>query len=150
MSTISKVGILGLGKMGAPMARHLLAKGFNVHGFDPVDAARAAAARLGVAVAASPADVARASELVIIVVGFDHEVETVVYTASIAGLGRPEPGAVADETHDYEAWDLDFAYSRSKYFSKRIAEDFAVHYPVWCAAGGLGDGFERDVEREAR
>src|SRR5262245_19977131 len=65
MSTISKVGILGLGKMGAPMARHLLAKGFNVLGFDPVDAARAAAARLGVAVAASPADVARASELVI-------------------------------------------------------------------------------------
>jgi 3-hydroxyisobutyrate dehydrogenase-like beta-hydroxyacid dehydrogenase len=57
MSTISKVGILGLGKMGAPIARHLLAKGFNVLGFDPVDAARAAAARLGVAVAASPAEV---------------------------------------------------------------------------------------------
>jgi hypothetical protein len=25
-----------------------------------------------------------------------------------------------------------------------------VHYPVWCAAGGLGEGFERDVEREAQ
>jgi 3-hydroxyisobutyrate dehydrogenase-like beta-hydroxyacid dehydrogenase len=82
MSTLTKIGILGLGKMGAPMARHLLAKGFNVLGFDPVDAARAAAARLGVAVLASPAEVARASELAIVVVGFDHEVETVVFGAN--------------------------------------------------------------------
>mgnify|MGYP001376869387 CR=1 FL=1 len=54
------------------------------------------------------------------------EVEKVVYTASIAALGRPAPGAIADEQTAYEAWDLDFAYSRSKYFSKRTAEDFAA------------------------
>jgi 3-hydroxyisobutyrate dehydrogenase-like beta-hydroxyacid dehydrogenase len=79
MSTISKIGILGLGKMGAPMARHLLAKGFTVAGYDPLDAARRTALSLGVSVLDSPREVARASELVIIVVGFDREVESVLF-----------------------------------------------------------------------
>jgi 3-hydroxyisobutyrate dehydrogenase-like beta-hydroxyacid dehydrogenase len=54
MSSIRKVGILGLGKMGTPMAKHLLAGGFAVAGYDPVDAARATAA-------AQEADLARLS-----------------------------------------------------------------------------------------
>src|SRR5712692_409651 len=79
MTAIRKVGILGLGKMGAPMAKHLLAAGFDVAGFDPIDGARRNARSLGVSVLDSPREVARASELVIIVVGFDHEVESVVF-----------------------------------------------------------------------
>jgi 3-hydroxyisobutyrate dehydrogenase-like beta-hydroxyacid dehydrogenase len=79
MPAISKIGILGLGKMGAPMAKHLRAKGYNVFGYDPVDDARRAAASLGVLLVESPREVARASDLVIVVVGFDHEVESVVY-----------------------------------------------------------------------
>ena len=71
MSAIRKVGMLGLGKMGAPMAKHLLARGFDVCGFDP--AVRACG---GVAILKSPMEVAKASELVIVVVGFDHEVES--------------------------------------------------------------------------
>jgi 3-hydroxyisobutyrate dehydrogenase-like beta-hydroxyacid dehydrogenase len=82
MSAITKIGILGLGKMGAPMAQHLLAKGFSVAGYDPLEAARRNAQSLGVSVMDSPRDVARASELVIIVVGFDHEVESVVFGAN--------------------------------------------------------------------
>lgn len=49
----------------------------------------------------------------------------VVYTASIVALGRPSPGQVGDESTPYEAWDIDFAYSRAKYHSKRLAQDFA-------------------------
>ena len=79
MTAIRKVGMLGLGKMGAPMARHLVAKGYNVSGYDPVDAAREHAAALGVTLCRSPRDVAEAAELVIVVVGFDHEVEAVMY-----------------------------------------------------------------------
>ena len=79
MTAIRKVGILGLGKMGAPMARHLLANGFNVAGFDPVDAARQNAASLGVSVLESPREVARVSELVLVVVGFDQEVESALH-----------------------------------------------------------------------
>jgi len=90
MTAIAKVGILGLGKMGAPMARHLLAKGFKVAGFDPLDAARLNALSLGVSVLDSPREVARASDLVIIVVGFDHEVESVVFgKRGIVEAARP-------------------------------------------------------------
>jgi 3-hydroxyisobutyrate dehydrogenase-like beta-hydroxyacid dehydrogenase len=79
MPAISKIGILGLGKMGAPMAKHLRAKGYNVFGYDPVDDARRAAASLGVSLLDSPREVASASDVVIVVVGFDQEVEEVVY-----------------------------------------------------------------------
>ena len=68
--------------MGAPMAKHLRAKGYNVFGYDPVDEARRAAESLGISLLDSPREVARASDVVIVVVGFDHEVEAVVYGAS--------------------------------------------------------------------
>ena len=69
MNAIQKVGIVGLGKMGAPMARHLVAKGFSVAGCDPAAQARANAEQSGVAVLDSPREVAKASDLVIVVVG---------------------------------------------------------------------------------
>jgi 3-hydroxyisobutyrate dehydrogenase-like beta-hydroxyacid dehydrogenase len=50
MSAIQKVGIVGLGKMGAPMARHLLAKRFSVTGCDPAAQACANAKQWGVSV----------------------------------------------------------------------------------------------------
>src|SRR6516165_668798 len=87
-----RIGIVGLGAMGRPMARHLIAKGFTVCGYDPVVAAQDKAAALGVTVVASPAEVARASELVLVVVGFDAHVEKVFFgeqgllTAARAGL----------------------------------------------------------------
>ena len=90
MSAIRKVGILGLGKMGAPMARHLIAKGYNVTGFDPVDAAQRNATALGVSVLDSPREVARTSDVVIVVVGFDHEVETVLFgVGGVMEAARP-------------------------------------------------------------
>jgi len=85
--------MLGLGKMGAPMARHLVAKGYNVSGYDPVDGARQNAAALGVTICRSPRDVAQASELVIVVVGFDHEVETVMY-GPLGVMEAARPGLI--------------------------------------------------------
>jgi 3-hydroxyisobutyrate dehydrogenase-like beta-hydroxyacid dehydrogenase len=72
MSAIQNVGIVGLGRMGLPMAKHLVAKGFNVVGCDP--AVRGA----GIEMLPSPREVAKVSDLVIVVVGFDREVEDVV------------------------------------------------------------------------
>jgi 3-hydroxyisobutyrate dehydrogenase-like beta-hydroxyacid dehydrogenase len=90
MTAISTVGILGLGKMGAPMAGHLLARGYNVAGYDPLEPARRAARALGVSVRESPREVARSSELVIVVVGFDHEVEAALFGSDgIAQAARP-------------------------------------------------------------
>ena len=53
-------------------------------------------------------------------------VETTVYTASIVALGRPPAGGVANEETRYDVWDLDFPYSRAKFHSRMIAEDFAA------------------------
>lgn len=53
-------------------------------------------------------------------------VEKVIYTASMAALGRPAPGMLGDERTAYEGWDIDFPYSRSKYFSRELAEYFAA------------------------
>lgn len=52
-------------------------------------------------------------------------VERVVYTASIVALGRPAPGQLGDEETAYEAWEVDFPYSRSKWLSMRLALDLA-------------------------
>ena len=52
-------------------------------------------------------------------------VDKVIYTASIVSLGRPPEGQLGDEDTQYEAWDIPFAYSLSKYHSRKIAEDFA-------------------------
>lgn len=51
-------------------------------------------------------------------------VERVIYTASIVSLGRPPVGQYGDESTPYDTWDLDFPYSRSKFFSRELAEYF--------------------------
>ncbi len=84
-----RIGIIGLGAMGRPMARHLLAKGYIVAGCDPQESARRQAADLGVSILPSPAAVAEASDAVMIVVGFDAQVEKVVFgSAGIAQAAR--------------------------------------------------------------
>lgn len=60
-----KVGFIGTGTMGAPMVANLIKKGFPVLAYDVVPAALSAAVKSGATGAASVADVARASELVI-------------------------------------------------------------------------------------
>ncbi|MBK7584259.1 MAG: NAD-dependent epimerase/dehydratase family protein [Myxococcales bacterium] len=70
-------------------------------------------------------------------------VQRVVYTASIVSLGRPAKGGLADENTAYEAWDIDFPYSRSKYHSRELAEDFArfgLDVRIVCPGVVLGPG----------
>jgi 3-hydroxyisobutyrate dehydrogenase len=60
-----RIGFLGLGHMGLPMARNLIAAGHDVAAYDVMPAARDAAASVGVPLAASGADAARHAEIVI-------------------------------------------------------------------------------------
>lgn len=73
-----RVGFIGLGVMGRPMAGHILAKGYPlvVHSRSrgPVDALMAA----GAAAAGSPADVARASDVIITMLPDTPDVERVL------------------------------------------------------------------------
>ena len=90
MSTIERTGLIGLGAMGRPMARHMMAKGFAVCGFDPAAEAQQKAMLVGVPLKASPGDVARACDLVLVAVGFDAEVERAFFDpGGIMEAARP-------------------------------------------------------------
>ena len=90
---IKRVGVIGLGKMGMPMTRHLLAKGHEVTAFDLRPEAVERAVKLGAKPGQSPRAVAAESELVIVVVGFDNEVMDVVFGKD-GVLAGAEPNAV--------------------------------------------------------
>jgi len=71
MSTqeIKRVGVIGLGKMGLPMARRLAERGFAVIGYDVALAALKAAAAAGVQPVNSPKAVAATSDLTALLTG---------------------------------------------------------------------------------
>jgi len=73
-----RVGIIGVGRMGLAMAKHLINHGYELTACDinmeTLDKARAA----GAAVAKTPAELGRASTFVILGVGYDEEVSEVV------------------------------------------------------------------------
>ena len=69
MKDIRNIGVIGLGKMGMPMARLLRERGFTVTGYDVALPAVKAAASKGILPVNSPKAVAAASDLTIIAVG---------------------------------------------------------------------------------
>jgi 3-hydroxyisobutyrate dehydrogenase-like beta-hydroxyacid dehydrogenase len=75
--------------MGLPIGRHLAQRGFAVTGYDVALAALKVAASAGINPVNSPKAVAAASDLVIVVVGFDSEVEAVMFgdNGVLAGAG---------------------------------------------------------------
>jgi 3-hydroxyisobutyrate dehydrogenase-like beta-hydroxyacid dehydrogenase len=92
---IRRVGVIGLGKMGLPIGRHLVQRGFAVTGYDVALPALKAAAAAGLQPVNSPKAVASASELVIVVVGFDAEVEAVLFGDNGVLAGASDGGVVA-------------------------------------------------------
>jgi 3-hydroxyisobutyrate dehydrogenase-like beta-hydroxyacid dehydrogenase len=113
MTSIRTVGLLGLGKMGAPMARHIAAKGYAVVGYDPVTAACEQAAAGGTKIARSPRAVAEAADVVIVVVGFDSEVEEAVFGGEGVAAGA-KPGLI-----------VALGSTVAPRYSKRLAERLA-------------------------
>lgn len=77
--SIRTVGVIGLGAMGRPMSRHLATAGYTVVGYDPDAQACRRAAEVGLRPLASPKEVAHESDVVMIVVGFEKQVEAVVF-----------------------------------------------------------------------
>jgi 3-hydroxyisobutyrate dehydrogenase len=87
-----RTGVIGLGAMGAQMARHLAAKGFEVAGYDiDVDAMEQAAAH-GVQSCLSPAQVGEHAEVVLVMVATDYQVEQVIEQSGL--LDRMVRGGV--------------------------------------------------------
>ncbi len=74
---MERVGVIGAGRMGLAMVKHLLRRGFPVTACD-IDAANLAKARdLGAGVADTPAELGGKTSFVILGVGYDEEVNAV-------------------------------------------------------------------------
>jgi 3-hydroxyisobutyrate dehydrogenase-like beta-hydroxyacid dehydrogenase len=99
---IEQVGIVGLGKMGLPMTGHMLKKGLQVAGYD-LDAERVAeAGKLGAKICASPREVAEQSDLIIIIVGFDSEVNEVLHADNGIFAGVRDDAIIAVASTVYQ------------------------------------------------
>ena len=87
---VPTVGVLGAGRMGGPIVRHLLAAGTPVAVYDPSPEARAALVALGATEGSGPAEVAAVSDVVLIIVVDDAQVREAV----TACLETARPGTV--------------------------------------------------------
>jgi 3-hydroxyisobutyrate dehydrogenase len=88
-----RVGIIGVGRMGLAMAKHLIRHGYAIAAcdIDPGNAAKAAA--LGAHVFATPRELAETATFVILGVGYDEEVNAVMHGPHGA-LGSLPAGAI--------------------------------------------------------
>jgi 3-hydroxyisobutyrate dehydrogenase-like beta-hydroxyacid dehydrogenase len=78
-NTKDRVGIVGAGRMGLSMLKHLIKHGYAVTVCDVSDKQREAARAAGAVLAATAAEVGQASDIVILGVGYDDEVNDVVF-----------------------------------------------------------------------
>jgi 3-hydroxyisobutyrate dehydrogenase len=89
----ARVGIVGVGRMGLAMLKHLIRQGYQVTACDIDDKQLAKARDAGAAAVATTAEVARAADFVIVAVGYDEEVRQVVLEVD-GLLANLAPGSI--------------------------------------------------------
>ena len=93
MTTKDNIGIVGAGRMGLAMLKHMIRKGYAVTVCDIAEPQVAAAKAAGAGAVATPAELAKQCSFVIIGVGFDPEVEQVI-TGKGGLLETMKPGGI--------------------------------------------------------
>ena len=87
MTAIRKIGFIGVGNMGSPMAGHLVRAGFDVSVFDiRPEAARAFVAQHGGCVAMSPAEVGEGADAIITMLPDGKVVQKAVLGDGVAAV----------------------------------------------------------------
>ena len=89
----ARVGIVGVGRMGLAMVRHLIKQGYQVTACDIDDKQLAKASDIGATIAKTPAEVAHVTDFVIVAVGYDEELRQVVLEVD-GLLANLAPGSV--------------------------------------------------------
>jgi 3-hydroxyisobutyrate dehydrogenase-like beta-hydroxyacid dehydrogenase len=122
-----KVGVVGLGTMGAPMARHLIEAGHDVTVWNRTQAKEEPLAALGAARASTPAEVAQGAHAVLTCVSDDPDIEAVVYGAS--GVASTlAPGSVLVDSSTVSP-------SIARSLASRLAEGGLAGYYIGVAEG---------------
>jgi 3-hydroxyisobutyrate dehydrogenase len=98
------IGFVGLGRMGGPMAKNLVAAGHTVRGFDVVDEACRAAAHAGVEIVPSLAEAARGASVVITMLP-DGALVHQCYEGSEGLLAAAEPNALLVDCSTIDSFD---------------------------------------------
>lgn len=94
----TRVGFIGLGLMGGPMAGHVLAAGYELHVYNRTRAKADALVARGAKWHDDPASLARACDIVLTIVGFPNDVDD-VYFGDAGIIAAANPGAyVVDMT----------------------------------------------------
>jgi 3-hydroxyisobutyrate dehydrogenase len=93
---VERIGFVGLGTMGAAMAANLRHAGFEVTAWNRTPGRAGELLELGGAEAGSPADVARASDVVVVCVSDTPDVEAVVLGPDGVGEGLAAGSLVID------------------------------------------------------
>jgi 3-hydroxyisobutyrate dehydrogenase len=93
---VERIAFIGLGTMGAAMAANLRRAGFEVTGWNRTPGRAAGLRELGVAEAASPAEAARAADVVVVCVSDTPDVEAVLFGPEGVVDGLREGGLVVD------------------------------------------------------
>jgi 3-hydroxyisobutyrate dehydrogenase len=127
-----KVGFIGLGNMGGPMAGNLVKAGFAVTGFDPVKEASEKAASSGVAVCDSAAEAARDADVVVTMLPSGHHLLQ-VYASGV--LEAVAPGALLIDSSTIAVQDSRTAAERATAAGARF-----IDAPVSGGVGGAEAG----------
>jgi 3-hydroxyisobutyrate dehydrogenase/2-hydroxy-3-oxopropionate reductase len=109
--TKERVGIIGAGRMGLAMLKHLIKNGYVVTACDISADALANARAAGAATADTPAALAKACDFIILGVGYTDEVRAVVFGDGglIANLPKGAIIAVSSTTSPYVVQEIDAA-----------------------------------------
>lgn len=127
-----RVGFIGLGNMGGPMAANLVRAGHGVTGYDLAPSGLDALMAAGGGVAASVEDAARDCDVVITMLPAGQHVRSVV-TAVLASLGDARPLLIDTST-------IDVATARAMAAAARAVGVDMLDAPVSGGVGGAAAG----------
>jgi 3-hydroxyisobutyrate dehydrogenase len=130
MSTPATVGFVGLGNMGAPMSARLVEAGHAVLGVDPTPAAAAAATARGVTVVDSAADLARQTDVVILMLPNSDVVDAVAGQLLAVPAGERRVRTVIDMSSSEP--------SRTRALAERLHAEGIVLVDAPVSGGVLG------------
>ena len=124
------IGFIGLGIMGKPMAGHILKAGYPMHVYNRSKDKAAELVSNGAILASTPAEAAKASDIIITIVSDTADVEEVLFGENGVADGL-SPGKIVVDMSTISA-------DATRIFAKRVAEKGATMLDAPVSGGDIG------------